>query len=142
MSDMNEQQTSFAIGKIERLRESTRDTVAAAIWLVVFVSLLVMTLRGQSILMTAGLLLQLTAAYSTFLVCGKLKSLPLAQIMPYAFSLAGAALLCLAPDFPAPVAASAVFLAVTAVMHGSAVNDMRKTFADEERTAFVSECLT
>ena len=54
--------------------------------------------------------------------------------VPYAFALTGAMLLCLAPDFRNPVEASLVFLAVTAMMHGSVIYGMRKGFSDSEGT--------
>jgi len=139
---MSEKHASATIGKIMGLHESARNTMALCIWLVVFVGLLFVNAHGQSQLMTAGFILQLTGAYSTFLLCGKQKYGPLVHGVPYAFSLAGAMLLCLTPNFPAPVAVSVVFLAVTAFMHWSVISGMRKDSFGTGKTTFVTECLT
>ena len=139
---MSQAQASTTIGKIRDFSESIRNTTALGIWLVVFVSLLFASLHGQSQLMTAGLIFQLTGAYSTFLLCGKSNCKPFVHGVPYAFALTGAALLCLAPDFPAPIAASLIFLAVTALMHWSVISDMRKLLLGAEETDFASECVT
>jgi hypothetical protein len=139
---MSEQQASATIGKIKALTESTRKTIALCIWLVVFVGLLFVNMHSQSQLMTAGFILELTGAYSTFLLCGKSKYGPFVHGVPYAFVLAGAMLLCLAPNFPAPVAASLTFLALTAMMHWRVISGMRKDLFGTGKTAFVSECLT
>jgi len=139
---MSEMPASATSAKINDLSESTRNTIALGIWLSVFVGLLFVAAHGQSKLMTAGLFFQLTGAYSTFLFCGKPKYSPFVHGVPYAFVLTGAALLGLAPDFPAPLSASLVFLAVTALMHWSVILDMRKVLLSAERTSFVSECLT
>ena len=139
---MSEVQASTTIGNLKELSESTRNSIALGIWLFVFVSLLFVSVHGQSQLMTAGLIFQLTGAYSTFLLCGKSNYRPFVHGVPYAFVLIGAVLLCLAPDFPAPVAASLVFLALTVLMHWSVVSGMRKVLLGTDKTAFVSECLT
>jgi len=139
---MHEMPAFATIGRIKNLSQSTRNTIALGIWLVVFVGLLFVTAEGRSTLMTAGLFLQLTGAYSTFLLCGKSKYSRLVHGVPYTFVLTGAVLLCLARDFPAPVAASLVFLLVTALMHWSVISDMRKFLLSTEKTSFVSECLT
>ena len=88
--------------------------------------------------MTAGLMLELTAAYSTFILCGKAERSPLVHGVPYAFALAGATFLYLAPDFRNAVEASLVFLAVTALMHGSFVYAPRKNSEETEETACAS----
>jgi len=80
-----------------------------------------MTARGQSPLLTAGFLFQLTGAYSTFLLCGKSKYGPLVHAVPYICALAGTALLWLAPDFRNALEASAIFLAVIAIMHAAVI---------------------
>jgi hypothetical protein len=139
---MSEMQAFVAIGKIKNLSESTRNTIAIGIWLFVFVCLLFVTAHGQSKLMTAGLLLHLTGAYSTFLLCGKSKHNPLVNGVPYACILTGAVLLCLAPDFPTPLTASLVFLALTALMHWFVISDTRKVFLATEKTSLASECAT
>lgn len=59
--------------------------------------------------MTAGFMLELTAAYSTFILCGKAERTPLVHGVPYAFALAGATFLYLAPDFRNAVEASLVY---------------------------------
>jgi hypothetical protein len=139
---MIEQQVSAAIGRIKRLDESTRDTIAIGLWIVVFVGLVFLNAHGQSKLMTAGLIFQLTAAYSTFLLCGKRKYGPFVHGVPYVFALTGAMLLCLAPNFHNSVEASLVFLTVTAMMHGTIIYDMRKDSAYTGKTTFISECVT
>ena len=139
---MSEVQASNTTGRIRDLSESARNTMALGIWLVVFVGLLFASLRGQSPLMAAGFIFQLTGAYSTFLLCGKSNSRPLVNGVPYAFVLAGMLLLWLAPDFPAPVAASLMLLAVTALMHWFVISDMRKALLGTEGTALASECAT
>ncbi len=98
--------------------------------------LLIRSARGQSILMTAGLMFELTAAYSTFLLCGKPDCRAFVHGVPYAFALTGAALLWLAPDFRNTVAASLAFLAVTALMHGFVVHGARPAPAENEETAY------
>ena len=139
---MSEMQAPTAIDRIKNLSEATRNTIALGIWLVVLVGLLFVTVHGQSKLMTAGLFLQFTGAYSTFLLCGRSKYSPLVHGVPYTFVFTGAVLLCLAPDFPAPVAASLVFLAVTALMHSSVISGMRKVLLSTENTSLVGECLS
>jgi hypothetical protein len=139
---MSEKQAFATIGKIQALQESTRKTMALCIWLVVFVSLLFVNMHSQSQLMTAGFILQLTGAYSTFLLCGKSKYRPFVHGVPYALALAGAVSLCLAPNFPAPVAASLMLLALTVLMHWSVIAGMRKNAFGTGKTTFVSECLT
>jgi len=139
---MSEMQAFATVGKIKNLSESTRNTIALGIWLVVFAGLLFATVHGQSKLMTAGFFLQMTGAYSTFLLCGKSRYSPLVHGVPYACVLTGAVLLCLATDFPAPLTASLVFLAVTTLMHSSVISDARKVLLDREQTSLVSECLT
>ena len=135
---MNVMQARPTTGTIKNLSESTRNTMALGIWLVVLVALLFASRHGQSHLMAAGFLFQLTGAYSTFLLCGKSNSRPFVNGVPYAFVLTGAALLCFAPDFPSPIAASLVFLAVTALMHWCVISDMRKASLGTEKTAFAS----
>ena len=116
MSDMQ-----ISTGMTMRISEAARDNVAAGIWLAVLACALFLTAHGQSILMTAGLMLELTAAYSTFVLHGKAACSPFVHAAPYAFALAGAVFLCLAPDFHNAIQASLVFLGVTALMHGSVV---------------------
>lgn len=137
-----EKQTFDATATINRLNESTRNAVAIGIWFVVLAGLLFLNIHGQSKLMTAGLMFQLTAAYSTFLICGKLKYGPLVHGVPYAFAFIGAVLLGLAPDFRGPVGASVMFLAVIAMMHGSIIYDIRKDSRDKGSAVCVSECVT
>ena len=139
---MSEKPASTTIATIERLNESTRDYIALAIWLAVFAGLLFLNPDDRSKLITAGLMFQLTAAYSTFLLCEKQKYPPLVHGVPYVFSLIGAVLLCLAPNFRDPIGASLVFLAVTAMMHGSVIYDARKMSREKGKTACVSECMT
>src|SRR6476620_1095058 len=101
MSDMRiSTSTTMQIG------EAARDNIAAGIWFAVLAGSLILIAQGQSILMTAGLMLELTAAYSTFVLCGKAARSPLVHAVPYAFALAGAVLLCLAPDFHNAIEAS------------------------------------
>lgn len=135
---MNAMQARTTIGAIKNLSESSRNIVALGIWLVVFVGLLFAISHGQSQLMAAGFIFQLTGAYSTFLLCGKSKYRPAVNVVPYACALTGTALLCLAPDFPAPLPASLVFLAVTTLMHWSVISNTRNVPATE--TSLVSEC--
>jgi hypothetical protein len=111
----------ISTGTMTRISETARDKFAAGIWFAVLAGALFLTAHGQSILMTAGLMLELTAAYSTFVLCGKPARSPFVHAAPYAFALAGAVFLCLAPDFPNAIQASLVFLWVTALMHGSVV---------------------
>lgn len=66
MSDMQ-----IFTGTMTRISETARDKFAAGIWFAVLAGALFLTANGQSILMTAGLMLELTAAYSTFVLCGK-----------------------------------------------------------------------
>ncbi len=139
---MIERQVSATIGRIKRFDESTRDTIAIGIWIAVFVSLVFLNAHGQSKLVTAGLIFQLTGAYSTFLLCEKRKYGPLIHGVPYVFALIGATLLCLAPSLQNSIAASLVFLAVTAIMHGTIIHDMRKDSAYTGKTTFMSECVT
>jgi hypothetical protein len=124
--DMSEMQASRAIATIKRLNETSRDYIAFGIWLAVFAGLQFTNAGGQSELVTAGLMFQLTAAYSTFLLCGKTKFGPLVHGVPYILTFAGAVLLVLAPSFRDPVGASLMFLTVTAMMHASVVCDMQK----------------
>jgi hypothetical protein len=93
---------------------------------------LFLTAQGQSILMTAGLMLELTAAYSTFVLCGKAARSPFIHAVPYAFAVAGALFLCLAPDFRNAIQASLVFLGVTALMHASVVYSAMKNPPETE----------
>ena len=139
---MREKQVSTTIGNIKGLDESTRNYIALSIWLVVFVGLLFLNTPGQSKLMTVGLIFQLTGAYSTFLLRRKLRYGLLVHGVPYAFALIGTMLLCLAPDFRHSVEASLLFLAVTAMMHGSIIYDLRKVSRHVGKTVFVSECVT
>jgi len=127
MSDMRIS-TSTAM----RISETVRDNIAAAIWFAMLAGALFLTAHGQSILMTAGLMLELTAAYSTFVLCGKTARSPLVHTVPYVFVLAGAVSLCLAPDFRNGAQASLVFLAVTALMHGSVVYGALKNSPETE----------
>jgi hypothetical protein len=128
---------STAIVRNNGLDYSTRDIVALGLWLAVFAGMLFLDTHGQSKLMTAGLVLQLTGAYSTFVLCGKRRYGPFVHALPYVFALTGAMLLGLAPDFRHAFAASLVFLAVTATMHWSTVRAMRKNSPDTEKTADV-----
>lgn len=139
---MIEQQVLVAIGKIKRLDEATRDPIAIGLWVVVFAGLVFLNLHGQPKLTTAGLMFQLTGAYSTFLLCEKRKYGPFVHGVPYVFALTGAMLLCLAPSFHHPIEASLVFLAVTAMMHGTVLYDRQKEAAYPGKTTFISECIT
>src|SRR5262245_8838958 len=123
---------------IPRIGEAARDTIAAGIWFGVLAGSLFLTARGQSIFMTAGLMLELTAAYSTFVLCGKAARRPFVHAVPYAFSLAGAVFLCLAPDFQNAAQASLVFLAVTALMHGSVVYGAPRSAPETEDPVYAS----
>lgn len=133
MSDMR-----MSTGTIVRISETTRDQIAFGLWLAMLAVALFLTAKGQSISMTAGLMLELTAAYSTFVLCGKSARSPFIHVVPYAFALAGTAFLCLAPDFPNAVQAGLVFLAVTALMHGSVVFGTRKISVDAEDPIYAS----
>lgn len=133
MSDMQ-----ISTSMTMRISEAARDNIAAGIWFAVLAGSLFLTAHGQSILMTAGLMLELTAAYSTFVLCGKAARSPFVHAAPYAFALAGAVFLCLAPDFPNAVQASLVFLGVTALMHGSVVYSALKNSPESEDPAYAS----
>jgi len=131
MSDMR-------ISTSMRIGEAARDTIAAGIWFGVLAGSLFLTARGQSIFMTAGLMLELTAAYSTFVLCGKAARRPFVHAVPYAFALAGALFLCLAPDFQNAAQASLVFLVVTALMHGSVVYSAPRSASEAEDPVYAS----
>ena len=131
MSDMR-MSTSMTM----QIGEAARDNIAAGIWFSVLAGSLFLT--AQSILMTAGLMLELTAAYSTFVLCGKAARGPFVHAIPYAFALAGAAFLCLAPDFQNAAQASLVFLGVTALMHGSVVYGAPKSSPETEDPVYAS----
>ena len=133
MSDMQ-----ISTGTIMRISEAARDNIAAGIWFAVLAGALFLTAHGQSILMTAGLMLELTAAYSTFVLCGKAARSPFVHAVPYAFALAGAVFLCLAPDFRNAIQASLVFLGVTALMHGSVVYSALKNSPETEDPVYAS----
>lgn len=133
MSDMQ-----ISTGTIMRISEAARDSIAAGIWLTVLAGALFLTAHGQSILMTTGLMLELTAAYSTFVLCGKAARTPFIHAVPYAFALAGAVFLFLAPDFRNAIQVSLVFLGVTALMHGSVVYSALKTSAETEDPTYAS----
>ena len=131
MSDMRiSTSTTMQIG------EAARDNIAAGIWFAVLAGSLF--LYAQSILMTTGLMLELTAAYSTFVLCGKSARSPFVHAIPYAFALAGAVFLCLAPDFHNAIEASVVFLGVTALMHGSVVYSALKNPRETEDPVYAS----
>lgn len=133
MSDMR-----ISTGTTMRIGEAARDNIAAGIWVAVLAGTLFLTAQGQSILMTAGLMLELTAAYSTFVLCGKTARSPFVHAVPYAFALAGALFLCLAPDFRNAAQASLVFLAVTALMHGTVVYNALKNSPETEDPVLAS----
>ena len=128
----------ISTGTMTRISETARDNIAAGIWCAMLAGALFLTAHGQSILMTAGLMLELTAAYSTFVLCGKPARSPFVHAAPYAFALAGAVFLCLAPDFRNAVQASLVFLGVTALMHGSVVFRSLKNSPETEDPAYAS----
>jgi hypothetical protein len=128
----------ISTGTMMRISEAARDNIAAGIWFAVLAGALFLTAQGQSILMTAGLMLELTAAYSTFVLCGKAARSPFVHAAPYAFALAGAVFLCLAPDFQNAIQASLVFLGVTALMHVSVVYNAPKNSAETEDPAYAS----
>jgi hypothetical protein len=128
----------ISTGPAMRLSEATRDQIALGIWFAVLAGVLFLSFRGQSILMTAGLMFELTAAYSTFLLCGKVERSPSVHVVPYAFAFSGAVLLCLAPDFRNAIQASVAFLAVTILMHGSVAYQARKDVPETEDPACVS----
>jgi hypothetical protein len=119
------------------MSESTRDQVALSIWFAVLAGALFLT-REQSILTTAGLMLELTAAYSTFVVCGKPERSRLVHCTPYAFVLTGAIFLDLAPDFQNAIQAGLAFAAVTALMHGSVVYGIRKSARQTDEPAYAT----
>jgi hypothetical protein len=122
----------MSTGTATWLNEPTRDFLALGIWFAVLGGLLLLSVNGQSILMTIGFMLELTAAYSTFLLCGKQNCRAVAHVMPYVFALTGAVFLCLAPDFRNTVEASLAFLVVTALMHGFVVYGVRSTPVETE----------
>ena len=128
----------ISTGTMMRLSEAARDTIAAAIWFAVLAGALFLTARGQSILMAAGLMLELTAAYSTFVLCEKAARSPCVHVAPYAFALAGAVFLCLAPDFRNAIQASLVFLVVIMLMHGSVVYSAMKNSPETEDPVYAS----
>ena len=133
MSDMQ-----ISTATTMRIGEAARDNIAAGIWVAVLAGTVFLTAQGQSILMTAGLMLELTAAYSTFVLCGKAARSPFVHAVPYAFALAGAVFLCLAPDFQNALQASLVFLGVTASMHGSVVYSALKNSPKTEGPVYAS----
>ena len=133
MSDMQ-----ISTSMTMRISEAARDNIAAGIWFAVLAGALFLTAHGQSISMTAGLMLELTAAYSTFVLCGKAQRSALIHAVPYAFALAGAVFLCLAPDFRNAIQASLVFLGVTALMHGSVVYSAQKNSPETEDPVYAS----
>ena len=116
----------ISAGQAMRLSETARDQIALGIWFAVLAGVLFLSSPSHSVLMTAGLMLQLTGAYSTFVLCGKAERGPFVHIVPYAFALAGAASLFLAPDFRNAAQASLAFLATTAIMHGLVVYGLHK----------------
>jgi hypothetical protein len=122
----------ISTGTTMRISETARDNIAVGIWLAMLAGAFFLIAQGQSILMTAGLMLELTAAYSTFVLCGKATRSPFVHAAPYAFALAGAVLLCLAPDFRNAIQASLVFLGVTALMHLSVVCRAPKSSPEAE----------
>jgi hypothetical protein len=131
----------MSTGTATWLNEPKRDSLAIGIWFAMLGGLLLLSVNGQSILMTIGFMLELTAAYSTFLLCGKQNCRTVVHVMPYVFALTGAAFLCLAPDFRNTVEATLAFLAVTALMHGFVVYGVRPTpvateEAETEETAY------
>jgi len=126
MNTISEKQAFSLRLTIKRLEESTRDSVAIGIWLIVYIGLLYLTARGQSKLMTTGLMLQLAGAYSTFLLCAKQKYAPFIHAVPYVLVFTGTIALCLAPDFRHPALASLAFFSLTALMHGFVIYGMRK----------------
>ena len=134
MSDMQ-----ISTGTTMRISETARDNIAAGIWFAMLAGAFFLVAHGHSILMTAGLMLELTAAYSTFVLCGKSARSPFVHAAPYAFALAGAVFLCLAPDFRNAVQASLVFLGVTALMHGSVVYGALKSSPKTEDQVYASE---
>ena len=79
MSDMQ-----ISTGMTMRISEAARDNIAAGIWFAVLAGALFLTAHGQSISMTAGLMLELTAAYSTFVLCGKAARSPFVHAAPCA----------------------------------------------------------
>jgi hypothetical protein len=131
----------MSIGTATWLNDPKRDFLALGIWFAVLGGLLFLSLNGQSISMTIGFMLELTAAYSTFLLCGKQNCRTVIHITPYVFALTGGVFLSLAPDFQNTVEASLAFLAVTALMHGFVVYGGRPTprqteDAETEETAY------
>jgi len=139
MNDMSAKKASTTIARIKQLEESTRDSIAIGIWLVVYIGLLFLTAHGQSKLTTGGLMFQLAGAYATFLLCSKPKYAPFVHAVPYVLVLTGAMLLWFAPDFRNPVAASVTLLALTGMMHGSVVYSMRKESPDKRPLTQISE---
>jgi len=113
-------------GPIFGLTERIRDHMALGIWFAVLASVLFLSTTGQSTPATAGLMLHLTGAYSTFVLCGKAERPLFVHAVPYTFTLVGAIFLCLAPEFRNPVQASLIFLMVTAIMHGAVIHGLRK----------------
>jgi hypothetical protein len=122
-------ETLFSVVR-RRFNDRARDQIALALWFSVLAGVLFLSTAGQSVSITAGLMLQLTGAYSTFVLCGKAERGPFVHIVPCAFALAGMAFLCLAPNFRNAVQASLAFLAVTILMHSSVVYGLRKNPAE------------
>lgn len=133
MSDMQ-----ISTGTTMRISETARDNIAVGIWFAMLAGAFFLVAQGQSILMTAGLMLELTAAYSTFVLCGKEAHSSFVHVAPYAFALAGAVFLCLAPDFRNAIQASLVFLGVTTLMHGSVVYSAKKNSPEIEDPLYAS----
>jgi hypothetical protein len=113
-----------------RFNDRARDQMALGLWFSVLAGVLFLSTAGQSVPITAGLMLQLTGAYSTFVLCGKTERSLFVHIVPYAFALTGMAFLCLAPDFRNAIQASLAFLAVTVLMHASVVHGLRKNLPE------------
>jgi hypothetical protein len=133
MSDMQ-----ISNGSTMRISETARDNVAVGIWFAMLAGAFFLIAQGQSILMTAGLMLELTAAYSTFVLCGKATRGPFVHAAPYALALAGTVFLCLAPDFHNAIQASLVFLGVTTLMHASVVYGAKKSSPGTEDPLYAS----
>src|SRR5215470_10375275 len=139
MNDVSGKQAPTSFARLTRLEEATRDSIAIGIWLVVYIGLLFLTAHGQSKLMTGGLMFQLAGAYATFLLCSRPKYAPFVHAVPYVLVLTGATLLWLAPDFRNPIAASLALLALTGMMHGCVVYNMREESPDTGPVTQVGE---
>jgi hypothetical protein len=70
-----------------RFNDRARDQMALGLWFSVLAGVLFLSTAGQSVPITAGLMLQLTGAYSTFVMSGKTERSHFVHIVPSEFAL-------------------------------------------------------